>query len=46
MLFEITYVFSPQAGGGFPVTSPVLSTLITEGETADRARDSAVAASP
>ena len=37
MLYKIPLVFSPQAEGGFTVTSPLLPELVTEGDTFDEA---------
>lgn len=41
MIYKIPLIFSPQAEGGFTVTSPVLSELITEGETIEDALENA-----
>ena len=37
MLRRLPLVFSPQPGGGFTVTSPVLPELVTEGDTLEEA---------
>lgn len=37
MLKRIPLVFTPQPGGGFTVTSPVLPELVTEGDTLEEA---------
>jgi antitoxin HicB len=37
MLYKIPLVFSPQADGGFTVTSPLLPELVTEKDTFDEA---------
>lgn len=37
MLHRIPLVFSPQAEGGFTVTSPILPELVTEGDTLEEA---------
>lgn len=41
MIYKIPLVFSPQIEGGFTVTSPVLSELITEGDTIEEALENA-----
>ncbi len=33
MLYRVPLLFSPQAEGGFTVTSPALPELVTEGDT-------------
>lgn len=37
MIRKLPLVFTPQAEGGFTVTSPVLPELVTEGDTLDEA---------
>ena len=37
MLYKIPLVLTPQPGGGFTVTSPLLPELVTEGDTAEDA---------
>ena len=37
MLYKVPLVLSPQPGGGYTVTSPVVPELVTEGDTADEA---------
>lgn len=37
MLRKVPLVFSPQPEGGFPVTSPALPELVTEGDTLQEA---------
>lgn len=37
MNYKIPLVLSPQPGGGFTVTSPVIPELVTEGETVEEA---------
>lgn len=37
MLYRVPLVFTPQAEGGFTVTSPVLPELVTEGDSLDEA---------
>lgn len=37
MLRRVPLVFSPQAEGGFTVTSPILPELLTEGDTLEEA---------
>lgn len=39
MLYKIPLIFSPQAEGGFTVTSPLLPEMVTEGDTFDEALD-------
>ena len=41
MIYKIPLMFSPQPEGGFTVTSPVLSELITEGDTIENALENA-----
>ncbi|HEY1187833.1 MAG TPA: type II toxin-antitoxin system HicB family antitoxin [Gemmata sp.] len=37
MLYRVPLVFTPQPGGGYTVTSPVLPELVTEGDSLDEA---------
>jgi antitoxin HicB len=37
MLYKIPLLLSPQAEGGFTVTSPLLPELVTEGDTVEEA---------
>jgi antitoxin HicB len=37
MQYKIPLVLTPQAEGGYTVTSPLLPELVTEGDTADEA---------
>jgi antitoxin HicB len=39
MMYRVPLVFSPQAEGGYTVTSPVLPELLTEGDTLEEAND-------
>ena len=41
MIYKIPLMFSPQPEGGFTVTSPVLSELISEGDTIENALENA-----
>jgi antitoxin HicB len=41
MIYKIPLMFSPQPEGGFTVTSPVLSELVTEGDTIETALENA-----
>ncbi len=41
MIYKIPLMFSPQPEGGFTVTSPVLSELVTEGDTIENALENA-----
>lgn len=41
MIYKIPLVLTPQPEGGYTVTSPVLSELVTEGDTADEALNNA-----
>jgi antitoxin HicB len=41
MIYKIPLMFSPQIEGGFTVTSPVLSELVTEGDTIEKALENA-----
>lgn len=37
MLYKVPLLLSPQAEGGFTVTSPLLPELVTEGDTVEEA---------
>jgi len=37
MMYKVPRVLTPQPGGGFTVTSPVIPELLTEGDTAEEA---------
>lgn len=37
MLYKVPLLLTPQPGGGFTVTSPLLPELVTEGDTAEDA---------
>ncbi|NLX13652.1 MAG: type II toxin-antitoxin system HicB family antitoxin [Phycisphaerales bacterium] len=41
MIYKIPLVLTPQPEGGYTITSPVLSELVTEGDTADEALNNA-----
>jgi antitoxin HicB len=38
VMYRLPLVFTPQAEGGYTVTSPVLPELLTEGDTLEEAR--------
>ena len=37
VVYKVPLVLTPQAGGGYTVTSPVLPELVTEGDSIDEA---------